>query len=292
MNWDDLKLFLAIAENRTLSAAAREIGISQPTVSRRLKKMESSLGAALFHPGDSGYELTQAGEEILETAIHVQSEILDIDRRIFGHDQKLKGPLRVTCTEVMSNVYLAEHFATFIELNPEVNLSIHCTFQHVSLNRREADVAIRVTTEPEDTLAGKRLCNVAVAVYGSKKNVDSKYLQNDPDTWDWIGFQDDYYNRLVISSQFPKANIRHRVDDMLSMRYMASAGLGVVALPCYVADRDPGLVRLEQGIIHKDRFGLWMLYHPDVRKVARVRAFVDYISEKIIKDKNLFSGDR
>jgi len=290
LNWDDLRFFLAIARAQSLTAAARDLGVSQPTVSRRLAAMEDRMGVKLFDHTKAGYELSAPGVELFEVIQHVEDELNEISRKVIGQDHRLTGSLRVTCTEVMANLYLSQHFARFLDLHPEINLSIVCTFQHLSLSRREADIAIRVTNQPPDTLVGRRLTRVALGVYAAATKIPGLSDPSAVDKADWIGWQDETYNRLLITGSFPDARIRHRVDDMQTMRSMARHGLGVVVLPCYMADLDPGLRRIISEPMLENAPDLWVLFHPDVRRVARVRLFTDYIAEAIQADRRLFEG--
>jgi len=292
MNWDDLRIFLAISRNRSLSAAGRALGVSQPTVSRRLASMEARLGVRLFDRTAQGYELSGPGAAILETVQHVEEELTAIERTVFGRDRRLTGALRITCTEVLANLYLSPHFARFIAEHPAIELNLVCTFQSLSLSRREADVAIRVSAQPQDTLVGRRLADVAVAAYAASSSATRLADSGGPEAAEWIGWQDEAYNRLMITSSFGEARITHRVDDMQTMRTMARAGLGLVVLPCYMADPDPGLRRVVPDPLPGKDLGLWILTHPDVRRVARVRAFTDFISKAILADRDLFEGRR
>ena len=288
MNWDDMRFFLAIARANTLSGAARQLNVSQPTVSRRLSAMERQFGVKLFDPTSDGYVLSAAGADILETAQHVEEELNSIDRKIFGQDWRLSGNLRITCTEVMANQYLPPHLTKFLTQHPDIDLNIVCTFQHLSLSRREADVAIRVTNQPPDTLIGRRLVKAAMAVYKARTNL----IDEAPVNWEWIGWQDEAYNRAYITSPFPQARIRHRVDDLQTMHAMVRAGLGVAVLPSYMADPDPHIQRAIDQPISEIAPDIWVLTHPDVRRMARVRIFADFISKTIIADRDLFEGRR
>ncbi|MGH6932540.1 MAG: LysR substrate-binding domain-containing protein [Dongiaceae bacterium] len=162
----------------------------------------------------------------------------------------------------------------------------------VFLSRREADVAIRVSSQPPDTLAGRRVANVAVAVYAARAPGRRGGERSVLNRADWIGWQDETYNRLMITGSFPQARIRHRVDDMQAMRSMARAGLGLAVLPCYMADPDRGLVRAVPKPVTDRSLGLWVLTHPAVKRVARVRAFTEFISKAIHADRDLFEGRR
>ena len=104
-------------------------------------------------------------DSIFETVQHVEETVSGIDRRVAGKDLSVKGELRLTCTEVLANLYLAPHLSEFVRLHPDIHLSVVCTFQHLSLSRREADVAIRVTSNPPDSLVGRRLFQVAMGIY-------------------------------------------------------------------------------------------------------------------------------
>lgn len=291
MNWDDLRFFLAIARAGSLTAAARQLKVNQSTVSRRLAAMERRLGARLFERGGDGRALTAAGDEVLETAENVEDEVLRIDRRVAGRDTRLKGHLRVTCMDIWAN-RLAPHFARFAAEHPEIDLTVATSYQHLSLARREADVAIRTTDKPPDTLVGRRLFTLAIAVYGAAETVDAMEGKPDPSQLDWIGWESEAYNRLMITNHYPTAHLRHRVDSLVVMRALVRAGLGVTVLGCWTGDSDPRLRRVYARPITDSGLHLWVLSHPDIRRAARVRAFTRFISEAILADRDLFEGRR
>ena len=290
MEWDDLRYFLAVARSASLSEAGRRLGVSQPTVSRRLAAMEARLGVRLFERGARGHALSAAGGEILETAERVEEEITGIGRRVYGHDGRLSGSLRITCTDVMANRYLVDRLARFAADHPGIELSLNCSLQHLSLTRREADVAVRITNRPPETLVGRRLARVAIGVYAAPAYLKNGDAGDPTGGRDWIGWQDESYNRMVIAAHFPKAPIRHRADDMLAIAAMARAGLGLVILPCYVADPDPGLARVVPEPVDEGAMALWVLSHPDLRRAARVREVTGFIADCVTADRALFEG--
>jgi DNA-binding transcriptional LysR family regulator len=292
MNWDDHRYFLAIARARSLTAAGRALGVSQPTVSRRLDAMEARLKVRLFDRTKRGYQLTTAGMEIYETVEQVEQDLNSIDRKVFGQDLQVTGSLCFTCTEVLLNGYLAPHVWRFLELHPGIDLSVICTDSQLSLSRREADLAIRFTGRPPDTLLGRRLVKVAFGVYVSRAGGGDQLDLDRPETWDWIGWQDETHNRMLIHEAFSEARLRHRVDSVATMQSMARSGLGVAVLPCYIADCDNGLRRVLPAFFSNRIPDLWILTHPDVRRVARVRLFAEFIAEAIRADLELFEGRR
>lgn len=292
MNWDDLRCFLAMARGGSQSAAGRTLGVSQPTVSRRLAAMEARLGVRLFDHIENRHVLTSAGEEIFDAVQNVEEQVAAIDRRVAGKGLGVTGELRLTCTEVMANLFLAPYLAKFVRLHPGINLSVVCTFQHLSLHRREADVAIRVTSNPPEALVGRRLVKVAMAVYAGVGTTPPGSHFPDVGKIDWIGWHDDAYNQMFTHRRYPTANIRHRVDDMLAMCAMARNGMGAAMLPCYVGDSDPGLRRVVTTPITEGAMDLWVLMHPDVRRSDRVRTFTAFIGESILAHRDLFEGSR
>jgi DNA-binding transcriptional LysR family regulator len=292
MDWDDLRLFLAIARARSLTEAAHELGVNQSTVSRRLAAMERALDARLIERVAGGHALTAAGTELHATASNVAEEVARIDRRVAGRNARLSGRLRVTCTDNFSNSYLAPHFARFAALHPDIDLDVATRYQHLSLARREADVAIRTTVKPADTLIGRRLFRFALAVYGATEVVAGLDQRPDPADLPWIGWDNEAYNRLMILNHFPTAQIRHRADSLLDMRSLARAGLGVAVIGCFAADPDPGLRRVYPEAITDNKMDLWVLSHPDLWRAARVRAFTSFIADAFLADRDLFEGRR
>lgn len=291
-NWDDHRYFLAIARQRSLTSAAKVLGVSQPTVSRRLEAMETTFNARLFDRTHQGYVLTPTGAELFNSVVRVEEELAEANRKIYGSDQQATGSLRVTCTEFFLNGYLNTHLWDFLHLNPGVDLSMICTQSPLSITRGDADIALRFTETPTDTLVGKKLTSVAYGIYASVSDVGQKYSCDNRDRWDWIGIHDDAYNRLLFGSTHASIKFKHFVDSMEAMQSMVRAGLGVTLLPCYIADRDPGLHRVSRELLIDGKFDLWILYHPEMRTSYRMRLLVNHVSKQIIKDSELFAGQR
>ena len=292
MDWDHYRYFLTIARTRSLTAAGKKLGVSQPTVSRRLDAMESRLKVRLFDRTTRGYELTAAGLEIFEAVEGIWEDLSGIERKVFGQDLRLTGSLRATCTEVFLNSYLAPHVWDFLVRHPAIEFSIISTDAQLSLSRREADVAIRFTSSPPQTLVSRRLAKAAFGVYAAQAQAGGRFDRSIFESWDWLGWHDEFYNRMLITNAFPKARIKHRVDSIAAMQSMARRGLGVAVLPCYVADRDPGLRRALPQLLSDTTPDLWILYHSDVREVSRARLFADFITNVITSDLDLFEGRR
>ena len=287
-SWDDHRFFLAIARARSLSDAAVALSVSQPTVSRRLAAMERTLGVRLFNRTRKGYELTAGGAELFETVVRVEQDLLQADRSIQGRDQEISGPLRFTTTDTFINGYLGPSLWAFLRQHRDIGLELVCTQSVLSISRGEADVAVRFTDTPPDTLIGRRLGTVAYGIYGATGEPGDGLQTAD----EWIGIHNEAFNRLLYGTFLPSTRPKHRVDSMAAMHAMVRAGLGVSILPCYTADLDPGLQRLNPQPMLDAKFDIWLLSHPDVRRTRRLRLFTDFLARQIKSDADLFEGRR
>jgi DNA-binding transcriptional LysR family regulator len=193
---------------------------------------------------------------------------------------------------MMADRYLAPHFAQFCSMHPEIELRLLTPFQPMDLTRHEAEVAIRVSDNPPETLIGRRLLTFAMGAYAAPHFLDRLPANPDPAEVDWIGWESDSYNRRMISNYFPTAKVFHRVDSLLVLNSLVRAGMGASVFPCYWADTEAGLRRVYRKPISDDTLGLWVLVHPDARRAAKVRAFTDFISNAFQADRDLFEGLR
>ena len=150
-----------------------------------MRQLEEKLGARLIERKKSGYELTPAGEGVMEAANRIEREVLGVDGALLGKDTTLVGPLRVTAINNMATAVFMPMFARFSEAHPQVELHIAVSNTDASLSQREADVAIRLTNSPPDTLIGKRIVTVASAIYGSRTYLEK--LQQQGGEPKWIG---------------------------------------------------------------------------------------------------------
>ena len=288
MQWDDLRIFLSVARLGSLSGAAQALEVNQSTVSRRLSTMERALNTLLVERGRKGIALTPAGEELLQTAETVEADILNAEGRLIGRDAQIAGQVTLACPDAMLEHYLAPHLAQFSQQNRDVTLNIVSAVLPVDVMRREADVAIRISARPPETLVGRRLMDFAMAVYAApmlRVPPDAG-----PDTVDWIGWTSPARTRALICQAWPNATIRHRTDSMSALLRLVRAGLGVSVLPCYLAEHDLDFTRLDFGCDAGAANGLWVLAHPDVARAARVRALTDFLSETLLADRDLFEG--
>jgi molybdate transport repressor ModE-like protein len=287
MNWDDLRLFLAVARTGSISGGAKQLGVQHSTVSRRLRALEDKLGARLLERKKGGYELTVAGENIKQSAMRVEREILSVDEAVLGTDAELIGPLRVTAINSMASSVLMPMFARFSEQHPQVDLYIIVSNTDASLAQREADIAIRLTNTPTDTLIGNRMLTVASTIYGGRDYLKKIREQGiDPK---WIGVDCCVFHKSWTKQYCEHQSHNFYSDDTLLTLAAIRESLGVSYLPCFLGDADPMLERYCEPDDQHD-LGLWLLLHPDMKRTARVLAFRDYMIQNIQAQRDLFEG--
>lgn len=289
MNWDDMRLFLAVARIGSISGAAKKLDVQHSTVSRRLRKFEDKLGARLLERKNSGYELTQAGENVKQAADRMETEMLHMDSIVLGKDSNLVGPLKVTAINNMSSTVLMPMFASFSKTYPRIDLHVVVSNLDSSLSQREADVAIRLTNTPTDTLIGKKLVTVASTIYGGREYLQK--LREKSQEPKWIGVECCDFHKSWTKHSCVEQSHHFISDDTLLTLAAIRQGLGVSYLPCFMGDTDSELERYcDPDPSHN--LGLWILLHPDLRHTARVLAFRDHMVKSIAAERDLFEGNR
>lgn len=289
--WEDLRLVLAIGRAGTLSGGARALSIDHSTAFRRLGALETRLGVRLFDRARDGYVATPAGDAIVHEAERFDEVVTGLERRLAGEDLRHSGVVRVTTTDTLVDL-LAPHLARFRGTHPRIVLELVVANAFLSLTKREADVAIRPSVQAPETLAGRRIAGIATALYAAKGTPPSA-LASLVDA-SWIGFDESLghlQSARWIEAHVPAERIVARVDSVLAMRTLARQGIGIAALPCYLGDSDPRLTRLHAPL-EEMASALWLLTHPDLRRVARIRAFLDFMTEALTQARTAIEGRR
>lgn len=288
--WDDLRMFLAIARTGTLSGAAKQLGVNHSTVFRRINGFEDGLGVRLFERLGTGYALTIAGEEMRASAERVEREIDRLDRRITGQDLRLEGTLVVTTTDTVVENMLGPYLAAFKQAYPGITLDLVLDNQHINLSKRQADVAVRPTMSPPETLVGRRIAGLAFAPYAAKTYMKGRAL--DLAALDWLAV-DDSLAHLAADKWFrktlPGAHVAMRTNSLLGILHGCEAGMGAALLPCFMGDTRKKMLRLGS-IIPQAASAFWLLTHEDLRHTAQVRAFMDFMGDALMAEVDLLEG--
>ena len=293
MEWDDLRIVLAVFREGTLSGAARRLGVTHSTVFRRLGAIEEGIGARLFERFRDGYVPTTAGETAAESAARLEDEVLTLERKLSGQDLRPSGTVRITTTDTLGTI-LMRHLPTMRAVHPEIQFEVAISNAMANLSRREAEIAIRPTREPPEILVGRRAADIAHAIYGSRAYL-SRHEDKDLSAHDWIALDDALASTVIgrwIHENLRAAHITCRVDALPALRDAALAGLGLALLPCYLGDPASGLRRLAQKTMTEPRSALWLLTHEDLRRTARIRATLDFLAKAFASERVLFEGRR
>ncbi|XYH99264.1 LysR family transcriptional regulator [Sorangium sp. So ce1128] len=283
MDWDDLRHVLALSRHRTLSRAGVELRTTHTTVARRIRALEERLGVRLFAQMPDGYETTAAGQDVVEVAERTEAELLALEARVLGRDAQLQGKLRVSTMDMLFRVYQPA-FSSFNERYPGIELTVAAGDSEVSLPRREADIALRMTSSPSEHLVGRKVGRIQFAVYASKALVERAGPQARYSDFPWIHWDERLDPRWLdawLAANVPDARIAIRVDfSSMAIQEAVAAGMGAHFLACIAADGDPRLARIGPIDPAYDR-DLWLLTLPEVKNVNRIRAFMDHMTEAL-----------
>lgn len=292
-DWEDIKTFDAVMTAGTVRKAAAELGVHHSTVSRRIEALEHCLKVRLFDRRPEGYAPTQAGEELADIANGFGNALTGIVRRIAGRDDILPGKLTVTMAEPLATGIFAPRLPQFSDRYPGLELDIIVTYEQLDVARREADIAVRMNNNPPETLVGKRYFPYYTSIYASPDYLADHDLANDPESARWLGWgdTDDRYPDWTQKTEFARVPVWGTFDRPSLQIAATRAGLGIAMLPCMMGDVAPGLVRVTARKPEPAR-DIWVLTHNDLRRTARVRAFMDFAGTVIRDNKPLLTGER
>ncbi len=292
LSWDEFRLVKSIAEARSLVGAAERLGVNHSTVFRRLAAVETAVGARLFERSRAGYEPTAAGEEMIALASTMAESVLEFERRVAGRDIKPTGELSVTTPEGIGQHFMPAIVAQFQIQNPGVVVELILSDQPLNLSRRDADIAIRMTNDPPETLVGRRICTGRWGVY-CRRDLTTALDSEASGSIAFIGFGDSFGPvpaRRWIDANIAPGRVVAKANSAHCMLKFALQGFGATLLPCFLGDRSPELARLGYLLPELD-MGLWMLTHSDLRRSARVRAFMDFAGAELTKQRRAIEGE-
>jgi DNA-binding transcriptional LysR family regulator len=210
--------------------------------------------------------------------------------------------LRVTCSETLAYRLLTRQIAAFRKIHPGIIVELAINNRVLSLSRREADIALRPVRPKERELWGRKLADVAWAVYASREDAPASDCAPDPSSdlrpedlrvRPWIGW-DESANGIAaaawLTSVAPDNAFAFRTNSLVNQLVAAKAGIGLALLPCYLGDTEPDLRRLLPEPIVAVAGELWIVTHADLKRTARVRAFFDLVGNGLSAERDLFEG--
>ena len=291
--FDDLRLIRAISEVGTLTGAARQLGVDHSTAFRRLSAIEKRLGARLFERARNGYAPTTAGDATIAAAMRMLDDLGKLEQRIAGEDLRPQGTVRLTTADTLLELICPIVAALRIE-HPDIAIELVAANSFSTLTRRDADIAVRPSATAAEDLVARRLAKVATAPYAAPAYLGRLKGRTELSAHEWIGF-DDSLSHLGSAKWLAKEVATDRIactaNSLMALQAAAHAGLGVAALPCYLGDMDPRLRRVHPPLAEM-YVSLWLLTHPDLRRVARVRTVLDVLASRLAEQRPLIEGRR
>jgi DNA-binding transcriptional LysR family regulator len=284
LDWNDLRFFLAIARTGSLSAAARELRVTQSTAGRRLASLEAGLGARLLHRTPEGYVPTLAGEAILGQVERVEAEALAVERAVGGRDAQLEGVVRVTAVETLASFVLAPSFCALQLRSPEVTIELLASVRHLSLAMREADVAVRLSRFEQHDLVARRIGRIGHGLYASaaylERHGEPDFAAGCPGHRLVTGLGGAEVPQLAgwLAEVAPRAGVALKTDSPEAQRQAALCGEGMACLARMRGDAAGDRLRRLRPPHGAPSIDIWLAVHKDNRRTPRVRLVLDAVA--------------
>ena len=284
-NWDDGRLFLAVARAGQMLAASAALGINQATLSRRMAELERRLGTKLLVRRTHGSELTDAGVALVETLERVEAELVASQARLHGADARVSGVVRIGAPDGFGTAFIAPRLAALAERHPDLRVQLVPTPRGFSLSRREADLAVMVGRPERGQLVARKLTDYTLGLYAARD-----YLAGHPAPATaaelaqhrLVGYVDDLVAApaLGYAAEFLRTWISHfEVSSATGQVEAVRGGAGIGVLHDYLARPHPELVRVLPA--QRAVRSYWTAIHESLREIARVRAAADFLTRAV-----------
>ncbi len=290
--WDDYRFALALQRSGSIRGAAQALGVNHATVSRRLTALNIRLGTPAFERLAGLYHPTGIGKPLIAAALHMEAAVFAAERESMGLERSMNGPLTLSLPDAVARHLLIEELGHFATAFPNIQLTLHTSNSFADLDRRDADVVVRISNDPPDHLVGRRLFKYARCYYGTPGYIADHDPPHARHALRWLGWPEDPARpEWVSQSTFPEAPLGLRIEDLLVRHAAAIAGHGLIFEACFLADPDPRLVRLPGSRPTPDR-DIWVLTHPDLKDTKKVSTLMRYLVEALQAKRDLIEGRR
>lgn len=295
--WDDVRFFLAIARESSLSGAARALRVDHATVGRRLTAFEQRLGAKLFNRTPEGFAITPAGQAMLSQAEAMETAALAVERLASGHDDRSSGLVRVTTLEMLAHQVVVPAIAKVQQTHPELRVDLLVSVHTLDIARRQADIAVRLARPTDSNLVSRKLGEFGVTAYASPHYLETRgrpklgaglrghslinYLITSPS----LGVQ--FHGESLDGARFAM----HTTGSAFVQMKAVANGVGIAELPCCLADDDPRLERVWPNERPTMRTA-WLVMHEDLRRAAKIRLVSNAIVEAFERDAAVLRSGR
>lgn len=289
LNWDDLKIFLAVARTGNLVKAARKLRIDQSTVSRRITQLEFALGASLFERSHTGLVLNGFGAELLESVQSMETGFDSLSATLDSQSRALQGPVRIGTMEGIATLYLSSRLVDFHREYPGITVELVTSAQQLYVTRREADVFLGFFKPHGKGLDAEHMGRFSLHLYASDSYLKEHGTPEDVEALSqhkFVGYIEDLIQIDAVrwlEEMVDKPNYAFQSSSMLAQMFAASAGMGIVLLPEFADAGRFGLRRLLSDDVRGIR-DLWLSVHHELRYVPRVKAAVNFLENLLFKD--------
>lgn len=280
VEWNDVRLMLAIHRAGTLTGAARLTGLSQPTLSRRLKSMQMGLGQKVFQRTGSGFALTDEGLLLLPHALRAEEEFLAMERQLEGAGSELRGQIRLASSDWFGTRVLSRWIAEFRHLHPGVTVELLTDSRQINLTHREADFAFRIAPFNEAGVIQRRFNKLLYGLYCSD-TMPKSYPQTGAavELITMNGAFEHFPDVLWLKSKFPQGRVTFMSNAREAQARHCAEGGGLAVLPRVLVAGFPGLREVPVSEAPPSR-DLWLGYHEDLRQAPRIKAFLAFALTK------------
>lgn len=291
MNWDDVRIFLAVARSGQILGAARSLNLNHATVARRLTALETALGSTLFIRRTNGSDLSPNGERFLVHAEAMESAMLAASESA-GADRMIDGTVRVGAPDGFGVAFLAPRLGELTERHPGLRIELVPVPRAFSLSRREADIAVTLERPREGRLVARKLTDYRLGLYASKAYLDSHGTPEtlaDLATHRLVGYVEDllYTASLDYTGEFLKGwHSSLAVSSAMGQTEAVRAGAGIGILHAFMAGRDTGLIPVLPAQTLTRSY--WTVVHEDLRSISRVALVAEFLSEIVSRDRAIF----
>jgi DNA-binding transcriptional LysR family regulator len=285
-DWSLMRSFLAVIERGSLLAAARHLGVSQPTLGRHVAELERQLGITLFERTGRGLVATASARAIADQARAMADNAEAIGRTLTGQSKQLSGSVRVTASQTVATHLLPSLLARFRERETGIAVDVIASNAVSNLLRREADIAVRMVRPAQSSLVARRVGEVQIGAYARKDYLRRRGVPSKPGdvlNYDLIGLdRDESIIRAfaALGYRIERDSFMFRSDDHLVLWHALCSGLGIGFAATWLADREPSLERVLPDL-PMPRLPVWLTVHREIRSSARIRALYDFLAEGI-----------
>jgi DNA-binding transcriptional LysR family regulator len=292
-NWDDIRIFLAVARQGGLTSAANQLGINHTTVARRLTNLETSLRTRLVTRTTTGITLTPAGQKFVQHAERIELEALSAEQQVCSVDGMVSGKVRLATREGVGAWLICPKVAQLNRRYPDLRLELVSEARTISLLKRDADITISLQYPPQNRVIVQKLVDYRLGLFASPSYLQEfgpintiEELSRREVLWyvdDYVDIEEQRYMQRIVA----KSRAGFRATNILAQYVALTAGMGVGIIPVYQAGQDPALVRVLPNEVEEMRT-YWLSVHPDAQGLPNVRAVIDFILDIIREKKFLF----